>query len=102
MAEEATDFYEGARARRPFNGASRLDELIFTRTPPNHSTWWPIKLGNASIGATGPGGGGGLDGPVGRWFVIGLGDEILVTEMEHHANLIPWQELCRRTGATLR
>ena len=30
------------------------------------------------------------------------GDEIVVTEMEHHANLVPWQELCRRTGATLR
>ena len=35
-------------------------------------------------------------------FRLGPGDEIVVTEMEHHANLIPWQELCRRTGATLR
>ena len=35
-------------------------------------------------------------------FRIGLGDEVLVTEMEHHANLVPWQELCKRTGATLR
>jgi cysteine desulfurase/selenocysteine lyase len=35
-------------------------------------------------------------------FRIGPGDEIVVTEMEHHANLVPWQELCRRTGATLR
>ena len=35
-------------------------------------------------------------------FVLGPGDEVVVTEMEHHANLIPWQELCRRTGATLR
>jgi cysteine desulfurase/selenocysteine lyase len=34
--------------------------------------------------------------------VLGPGDEVLVTEMEHHANLIPWQEVCRRTGATLR
>src|SRR5438309_6667375 len=35
-------------------------------------------------------------------FRVGPGDEIVVTEMEHHANLVPWQELCRRTGATLR
>ncbi|MDD0857173.1 aminotransferase class V-fold PLP-dependent enzyme [Arthrobacter alpinus] len=35
-------------------------------------------------------------------FALAAGDEVLVTEMEHHANLIPWQELCRRTGATLR
>ena len=35
-------------------------------------------------------------------FVLGPGDEIVVTELEHHANLVPWQELCRRTGATLR
>ena len=34
--------------------------------------------------------------------MLGPGDEILVTEMEHHANLVPWQELARRTGATLR
>ena len=37
-----------------------------------------------------------------RRFALGPGDEILVTEMEHHANLVPWQELARRTGATLR
>ncbi len=35
-------------------------------------------------------------------LTLGPGDEVLVTEMEHHANLIPWQEVCRRTGATLR
>ena len=33
---------------------------------------------------------------------LGEGDEVLITEAEHHANLIPWQELCRRTGASLR
>src|SRR5690606_1264193 len=35
-------------------------------------------------------------------FRVGEGDEIVITEMEHHANLVPWQQLCRRTGATLR
>ena len=102
LAEEATDFYEGARERvASFIGASRSDELIFTKNATESLNLVAYSLGNASIGATGPGGGGGLDGPFGR-FVIGPGDEILVTEMEHHANLIPWQELCRRTGATLR
>ncbi len=44
----------------------------------------------------------GVDPGVARRFALGPGDEIVVTEMEHHANLVPWQELCRRTGATLR
>jgi cysteine desulfurase/selenocysteine lyase len=37
-----------------------------------------------------------------RTYAVGQGDEIVVTEMEHHANLLPWQQLCERTGATLR
>jgi cysteine desulfurase/selenocysteine lyase len=41
-------------------------------------------------------------GPQAQRFGVGPGDEILVTEMEHHANLVPWQQLCQRTGATLR
>ena len=41
-------------------------------------------------------------GPQAARFRVGPGDEILVTEMEHHANLVPWQQLCQRTGATLR
>src|SRR5207245_6034883 len=40
--------------------------------------------------------------PAARRFAVGPGDEVLVTEMEHHANLVPWQQLCQRTGATLR
>ena len=84
-----------ARARRLVHrGEPRSDELIFTKNATESLNLVAYSLGNASIGATGPGGGGGLDGPFGR-FVIGPGDEILVTEMEHHANLIPWQELCR-------
>jgi cysteine desulfurase / selenocysteine lyase len=42
------------------------------------------------------------DDPAAQRFVVGPGDEVVVTEMEHHANLVPWQEFCRRTGATLR
>ena len=41
-------------------------------------------------------------GPESARFALEPGDEIVVTEMEHHANLVPWQELCRRTGAILR
>ena len=41
-------------------------------------------------------------GPEAERFRVGPGDEVLVTEMEHHANLVPWQQLCQRTGATLR
>ena len=44
----------------------------------------------------------GVEPEVARRFLLGPGDEIVVTEMEHHANLVPWQELARRTGATLR
>jgi cysteine desulfurase/selenocysteine lyase len=41
-------------------------------------------------------------GPEASRFVVGPGDEVVVTEMEHHSNLVPWQMLCQRTGATLR
>src|SRR6202012_860577 len=41
-------------------------------------------------------------GPEASRFAVGPGDEVLITEMEHHANLVPWQQLCQRTGATLR
>jgi cysteine desulfurase/selenocysteine lyase len=51
-------------------------------------------MSNASVGA-------GLGAEAER-FALGPGDEIVITELEHHANLVPWQELCRRTGATLR
>jgi cysteine desulfurase/selenocysteine lyase len=102
LAEEATDFYESARDRiSNFIGAARPEELIFTKNATESLNLVAYSLGNASVGAAGAGGGGGADGPFGR-FRVGPGDEILVTEMEHHANLLPWQELCRRTGATLR
>src|SRR4051794_30886773 len=51
-------------------------------------------MSNASAGE-------GVD-PAAERFRLGPGDEVVTTEMEHHANLVPWQELCRRTGATLR
>ena len=95
LAEEATDAYEGARERiANFIGASRPEELVFTKNATEALNLVAYSLGNASVGSAGT-------GPRNR-FAVGPGDEILVTKMEHHANLVPWQELCRRTGATLR
>ncbi len=95
LAEEATDFYESARERvAGFIGAARPEELIFTKNATEGLNLVAYSLGNASVS-------GGKPVSDSR-FSVGPGDEIVVTEMEHHANLVPWQELCRRTGATLR
>lgn len=93
LAEEATDFYESARERiAAFVGVQRSDEVIFTKNATESINLLAYSLGNATFS----------DDPAAARFRLGPGDEIVVTEMEHHANLIPWQELCRRTGATLR
>ena len=91
LAEEATDAYESARARiAAFVGAAP-EEVVFTKNATEGINLVSYALSNSSIG----------EGTVKR-FAVTPGDEIVVTEMEHHANLVPWQELCRRTGATLR
>ncbi|HHU08478.1 MAG TPA: SufS family cysteine desulfurase [Intrasporangiaceae bacterium] len=93
LSEEATEAYESARARvAAFIGAP-ADELIFTKNATEAINLVAYAFTNAT--ATGPADAGGR-------FRIGPGDEICVTVMEHHANLIPWQEVARRTGATLR
>jgi cysteine desulfurase/selenocysteine lyase len=86
LAEEATDAYESARERiAAFLGAV-ADEVVFTKNATEALNLVAFTLGDPRF----PGG------------PVGPGDEIVVTELEHHANLVPWQELCRRTGATLR
>jgi cysteine desulfurase/selenocysteine lyase len=91
LAEEATDAYEGARQRiADFLGAS-ADELVFTKNATEGINLVAYAMGNAATA-----------GPEAERFKVGPGDEILITEMEHHANLVPWQQLCLRTGATLR
>lgn len=86
LAEEATDIYEGARAIvASFIGAS-VDEVIFTKSATESLNLIAYAMGNA---------------PVGNRFHLGSEDSIVVTEMEHHANLIPWQQLAARTGAQL-
>jgi cysteine desulfurase / selenocysteine lyase len=94
LSEEATDAYESARERiAAFVGAD-VDEVVFTKNATEAINLVAYGMSNASVGD-------GVDAAAER-FRLGPGDEVVTTEMEHHANLVPWQELCRRTGATLR
>ena len=86
LAEEATDAYESARsAIAEFVGA-RDDEIAFTKNATEALNLVAYVLGDTRAGE----------------FAVGEGDTIVITELEHHANLVPWQELARRTGATLK
>jgi len=78
LGEEATDVYEGARAKVAAFIGAEVGEVVFTKNATE-----AINLVAYTMQAS-------------------PGDEILITEMEHHANLVPWQQLCQRTGATLR
>ena len=94
LSEEATDAYETARFRiAGFVGAGP-DEIVFVKNATEGINLVAYGMSNAAVRA-------GLD-PASERFALGEGDEVVVTELEHHANLVPWQELCRRTGATLR
>jgi cysteine desulfurase/selenocysteine lyase len=91
LAEEATDAYEGARQKiADFVGAS-ADELVFVKNATEGINLVAYAMSNAAVA-----------GPESDRFRIGPDDEIVITEMEHHANLVPWQQLALRTGATLR
>lgn len=99
LGEEATDALENARARiAAFIGAD-AGEIIFTRNATEAANLIAYSISNAATG--GPAGGPAAGSPA-EALAIGPGDEVLVTELEHHANLVPWQQLCQRTGATLR
>lgn len=98
LAEEATDAYEAARAAiAGFVGAEARD-LIFTKNATEALNLVSYGFLNATLQAARSGG----SDPTLQRFVLAEGDEVVVTEMEHHANLIPWQELCDKTGAVLR
>jgi cysteine desulfurase / selenocysteine lyase len=91
LSEEATDAYEGARRTvAGFIGGAE-DEVVFTKNATEGLNLVAYGFSNTVAGQ--------VKDPR---LTLGEGDEILVTEMEHHANLVPWQELARRTGATLR
>jgi cysteine desulfurase/selenocysteine lyase len=81
LSHRATDAYEGAREKvRGFINANSIAEIVFTR-----GTTEAINLVAASLGQD-----------------ISAGDEILISHMEHHSNIVPWKLLCERTGAILR
>lgn len=93
LAVEATDAFEDAReVVAAFIGA-QSNELVWIQNATAGLNLIAYAFGNASVGKV---------SEAAKRFALTAGDEVLVTEMEHHANLIPWQELCRRTGATLR
>ena len=88
LSQEATDGYETARSTvAAFLGAADAHEIVFTKNATEAYNLVAYSFGNAAAGSR---------------FAIGPGDEVCVTEMEHHSNLVPWQMLCERTGATLR
>jgi cysteine desulfurase/selenocysteine lyase len=81
LSHRATDAYEGAREKiRAFINAASTTEIVFTG-----GTTESINLVAGSLGQS-----------------IKAGDEILISHMEHHSNIVPWQLLCERTGAVLR
>ncbi|WP_427173981.1 SufS family cysteine desulfurase [Arthrobacter sp. 92] len=93
LAVQATDAFEDARATVAAFVGVRDDELVWTANATAGLNLLAYSFSNASVGTV---------GSAAARFTLGPGDEVLVTEMEHHANLIPWQELCRRTGAALK
>lgn len=82
LSERATEAYEGARETvREFINAKDVREIVFVR-----GTTEAINLVAQTYGRKN----------------VGPGDEVLITHMEHHANIVPWRMLCEQTGATLR
>lgn len=85
LSEEATDSYEDARAVIAAFVGVDVDEVVFTKNATESLNLVAYAFADDRFPHR-----------------LGPGDEIVVTELEHHANLVPWQELARRTGATLR
>jgi cysteine desulfurase/selenocysteine lyase len=86
LAEEATDAYEGARLKVANFLGAKEDEIVFTKSATESLNLIAYAMGNAEPGSR---------------FALTPKNRIVVTEMEHHANLIPWQRLAARTGASL-
>ncbi|WP_025157394.1 SufS family cysteine desulfurase [Leifsonia aquatica] len=93
VAGEATELFEEARERVARFVGARPDELVWTSNATEGLNLIAYGMSNASLGR---------GGAAAARFGLGPGDEIVATEAEHHANLVPWQELAARTGATLR
>jgi len=84
VAEEASDAYEGARANLAKFIGAQTHEVIFTKSATESLNFLAYSFGNKN-----------------SKICLKAGDEIVVSEMEHHANLIPWQQLAERVGAKL-
>jgi len=93
LAVVATDVFELAREKVAAFVGALTDEIVWTSNATEAINLIAYSFSNASLS---------LGGLAARRFRLGPGDEIVVTEGEHHANLIPWQQLALRTGATLR
>jgi cysteine desulfurase/selenocysteine lyase len=87
LAEEASLAYESARENVAKFIGGEIAETIFTKSATESINALAYSFGNSESGSK---------------FHLKAGDEIVVSEMEHHANLIPWQQLAKRTGAKLR
>jgi cysteine desulfurase/selenocysteine lyase len=97
LAVEATEVFEDARQTVADFVGAQYEEIVWTSNATEGLNLISYALSNAGLWAAQGRGDARL-----RELGLGPGDEIVVTEMEHHANLIPWQELAYRTGATLR
>ena len=86
LAEEATDAYEGAREKVANFLGAKSEEIVFTKSATESINLIAYSMSNA---------------PSGSRFALTSQDRIVVTEMEHHANLIPWQQLASRSGAKI-
>ncbi len=95
LAEEATDAYESARAAIAGFVGARAEDIVFTKNATESLNLAAYAFSNATAKA-------GQGGVVDPRLVLTPESSVVVTEMEHHANLIPWQELCAKTGAQLR
>lgn len=95
LAEEATEAYEGARADIAAFVGARPDDVVFTKNSTESLNLASYAFSNATaLAARGV--------AVDPRLVVGPGRSIVITEMEHHANLVPWQEVCAKTGTELR
>lgn len=95
LAEEATEAYEDARSTIAAFVSASAEDIVFTKNATEGLNLAAYAFSNATAKAQH---GATMD----PRFVLGPGDSVVVTEMEHHANLVPWQELCAKTGAQLR
>jgi cysteine desulfurase/selenocysteine lyase len=93
LAAEATDLFEDARATVAGFVGAQPEQLVWTSGATMGLNLVAYAIGNASVGR---------GAPASARVALQPGDEIVTTAIEHHANLIPWQELAARTGATLR